>query len=90
MKNLVKCSHCHKLFSDEEFDSHKCDLPLKDVVDIPVSSFFKCSKNMVGIGLDGKRYWFIVKKREAILYPSDEDLQHLLSDKDLTESAISH
>jgi len=41
-------------------------------------------KIIVGIGLDGNRYWLVVKKREAIRL-SDEFLQKDKSDEDLTE-----
>jgi len=57
------------------FDSHKCDVPLKDIIEIPVSSIYESStekrKCIVGVGLDGIRYWFVVKTREAIPISTD-------------------
>jgi hypothetical protein len=71
------------------FDFHKCKICCKGVKEIPVSSFFDCStddgEKMVGVGLNGVRYWLVVKSREALPWLSDENLQGDESDEDLTE-----
>jgi hypothetical protein len=40
---IVKCSHCLKIFSSKEFETHECDLPLKGVKRIEVVYFHDCS-----------------------------------------------
>lgn len=53
---IVRCSHCHKLFSSSEFDGHTCDLPLNGIKQIPVVHFRNDSygnkKVMSGWGID--------------------------------------
>ena len=77
--NIVKCSWCGKILIAEQYDSHECDIPWKDSKEIPVSSIFDCTTKRgeakVGVGLDGIRYWFVVKKREPLPWPSTESLQ---------------
>lgn len=86
--NLVKCSNCSKILIVELFESHKCDIPLKKTITIPISSFYDCTtkeKTIVGIGLDGNRYWLVVKKREALPWnPPNESLQGDAPNKDFT------
>ena len=89
---IVKCSHCKRILSVDDFDSHECDLPLIDVKCIPVVYFQDDSVNgritMTGRGIDGVLYSFLVTPRTAIPYileASDEILQRKKSDKDLTE-----
>lgn len=88
MNNIVKCSYCGQIMIAELFDTHECDIPWKDSKEIPVSSFFDCStkkgQKMVGVGLDGVHYWFVLKKREAIPI-SDKFTQPRQSDEDYTE-----
>jgi len=79
MKNIVKCSYCRQILIAELFDSHKCKgVPWKTSKNIPVSSYFDCStdekQQIVGVGLDGVRYWLVVKKREAV--PVSTDFTH--------------
>lgn len=59
---IVKCSHCKKLLSSEDFDSHDCDLPLNGIKHIEVVYFrddsYKSKKLMTGWGIDGISYTF--------------------------------
>jgi len=89
---IVKCSHCKRILSVEDFDSHECDLPLTGVKRIPVVYFQDDSVNgekiMTGSGVDGVLYSFVVTPRTAIPYileASDEILHDHKSDKDFTE-----
>ena len=70
------------------FENHKCKIPWKSTKEIEVSSYYDCStedeQHIVGVGLDGIRYWFTVKRREAIPYLSDESKQDEDSDEDVT------
>jgi len=88
---IVKCSHCHQIFSTEKFESHKCDLPLKKVKQIPVVYYrddsYDDKKIMTGWGIDGTLYSFVVEKRKPI--PLIEPIRRIFterkSDKDFTE-----
>ena len=89
---IVKCSYCKQIFSIENFDSHRCDLPLTDVKRIPVAYFQDDSVNgekiMTGRGIDGVLYSFVVTPRQPIPFIiglSDEFLQRKKSDEDFTE-----
>lgn len=77
--NIVKCSWCGKILIAEQYDSHECDIPWKDSKQIPVSSIFDCTTKSgeakVGVGVDGIRYWFVVKPRVALPWPSTEFTQ---------------
>ncbi len=69
-KLIVKCSHCHQIFSEEDFDSHVCDRPLKECKFIEVSEILDGSygnKRLInGWGTDGILYTFEVVPRKAI------------------------
>lgn len=66
----MKCSHCKRILSIEDFDKHQCDLPINDVKRIPVAYFQDDSVNgekiMTGRGIDGILYSFVVVPRKAI------------------------
>jgi hypothetical protein len=68
----VKCSHCGQILSSKDFDSHKCDLKLKESRIIEVVYFrddsFDDKKFMAGWGVDGVLYSFKVVPRKAISY----------------------
>lgn len=89
---IVKCSHCRKILALEEFDNHKCEMPLVGVKNIPVTNFLDTSVNgkkfMTGWGIDGILYTFEVVPRKPIpcVIPlSDEILHNQESDEDFTE-----
>ena len=89
---IVKCSHCHEMLSKEDFNAHKCDLPLKTCKIIEVIYFqdgsFKDKKLMTGWGIDGILYTFEVVPRKPIplmLPLSDGISQGKPSDKEFTE-----
>jgi hypothetical protein len=95
---IVRCSHCHQMLSEKDFDIHKCDLPLKDCRRIEVAYFMDVSydsnKLMNGLGIDGTLYTFEVVPRKPI--PLMEPLNRRIftnnfpkdkTDKDFTESA---
>jgi hypothetical protein len=66
---IVKCSHCGKILSSLEFDSHECDLQLKSCKRIEVyfrDDSYKDKKLMIGLGTDGVFYTFEVVARKAI------------------------
>lgn len=67
---IVKCSHCHKMLSEESFDTHECDLPLTRTKTIEVVYFRDDSVNsnqrVTGRGIDGILYAFEVVPRKAI------------------------
>lgn len=69
---IVKCSHCRKILSSKDFGTHKCEMPLVDVKNIPVTYFLDTSCNskkfMTGWGIDGVLYTFEVVPREMIPY----------------------
>ncbi len=81
MSNLVRCSNCEQIIIAEDFDDHKCKIPIKCCSkEIPVEYFVDCStdteKAMIGKGLDGVSYWFVVKPRKALpWYPSNDFTQ---------------
>jgi len=66
---IVKCTHCKQIFSSEDFDAHKRDLPLTECKKIEVVYFqddsFKNKKLMTGWGTDG----FFIPLR---LYPENQ------------------
>jgi hypothetical protein len=89
---IVKCSHCNELFSDENFDSHICDLPLNGVRRIEVVYFrddsYKDKKLMTGWGIDGITYTFEVvpRKQISIIMPLADEKKHLNgTDGEVTE-----
>jgi phage FluMu protein Com len=67
---IVRCSHCNKLTTLENFETHTCDLPLKECKTIEVIYFqdgsYKNKKLMTGLGLDGVLYTFEVVPRKPI------------------------
>jgi hypothetical protein len=67
---IAKCSHCTKLLTAEDFETHECDLPLKGVKRIEVVYFrddsYKDKKLMTGWGTDGIIYTFEVVPRKPI------------------------
>ena len=75
----------------EDFDTHECDLPLKECRTIEVAYFrddsYKNKKIMTVWGIDGIRYTFevIPRKPIPIVMTPDEFLQYHQSDEDLTE-----
>jgi hypothetical protein len=91
MSEIVKCSCCHKIFTRKQFDAHKCGIPWKSSKEIPVLYYIKLSleekDKILGVGLDGVRYFFVVKKPTPIpfIHSSDESLHDHESDEDLTE-----
>jgi hypothetical protein len=80
---IVKCSHCHQLLSEEDFETHVCDLPLKGCNRIEVVYFrddsYKDKKIMTGWGVDGTLYTFEVVPRKAIpmIQPLSDGRKHL-------------
>jgi hypothetical protein len=67
---IVKCSHCHQMFPEKNFDAHLCDRPLEDCKIIQVSDIFdgsyKNKKRLNGWGIDGVLYTFEIVPRKAI------------------------
>jgi hypothetical protein len=67
---IVKCSHCNQIMSNDNFESHECDLPLKASKRIEVVYFrddsYKDTKLMTGWGTDGVLYTFEVVSRKPI------------------------
>jgi hypothetical protein len=67
---IAKCSHCHQMFSEQDFNAHKCDLPLIGCKIIEVVYFqdgsYKDKKLMTGLGTDGILYTFEVVPRKPI------------------------
>jgi hypothetical protein len=67
---IVKCSHCKKILSAKDFESHRCDLSLKECKTIEVVYFqdgsYEDRKLMLGWGTDGVLYTFEVVPRKAI------------------------
>ena len=67
---IVKCSHCKGILSADSFETHECDLPLKDVKRILVVYFQDDSINgekiITGKGVDGILYSFVVAPRKAL------------------------
>ena len=86
--NLVLCSYCGEVFSYEFFEGHECKVPINAVKLIDVEYFREGShsgrKSITGRGLDGILYELILTPKRAIPL-SDENLQPLPSDEDLTE-----
>lgn len=88
---IIKCSHCRKILSSEDFESHKCEMPLVGVKNILVADCLDTSckgkQIMTAWGVDGILYTFEVVPRHPIpiMISSDESLQLKKSDKDLTE-----
>jgi len=80
---IVKCSHCAQMFSEENFNSHECDLPLRGCKRIEVVYFrddsYKNKKLMTGRGTDGIFYTFEVVPRKAI--PITMSLQQTKSNR---------
>ena len=94
LDEIVKCSSCRKILTRKQFDGHKCEIPWKSTKEIAVLYWLNCStdesQKMLGVGLDGTRYFLVVKKPEAIpfikgIFPSDGFLQGNKSDEDFTE-----
>ena len=87
MKNMVRCTRCRRVLIAEYFESHECDTPLNDLMEISVSSIFDCSTNgnktMVARDLKGNQYWLKMSPRTAVPYPSEDDLHKVLSDENL-------
>jgi phage FluMu protein Com len=84
---IVKCSHCNKLFTQENFESHVCDLRLKECKRIDVVNFhddsYKDKKRMTGWGTDGVLYTFEVVPRKPIpvtIPLADEKKHHFKTD----------
>ena len=79
---IVKCSHCKKILSVDDFETHKCDLPLNECKTIEVIRFQDCSyedkKLMNGWGTDGILYTFEVVQRKPIplILPVGDDFSH--------------
>jgi hypothetical protein len=89
---IVKCSHCKKLLSDTDFDSHECNLAFNGVKRIEVVYFrddsYKNKKLMTGWGTDGITYTFEVVPRKPIplLEPlSRRKVTDFRTDEDETE-----
>ncbi len=82
---IIKCSYCKSLLSDEKFNAHECDVPLKGNKIIEVTHFIdvstKSMKMVSAQGIDGILYAFEVVPRKAIPYMiplkarTDESLQ---------------
>ena len=94
--SIVKCSHCKGIFSVEQFDFHECELPIDAVKEILVSYFRDDSRGskstVVGRGLDGVLYSFVVTPRTAISYMkslTDDFLQKKRTDDKLTEPYLN-
>jgi hypothetical protein len=69
--SIVKCSHCKNLFSEKNFESHKCgEIPLKECRIIEVAEIYDGSyegkKLLNGWGIDGILYTFELAPRKAI------------------------
>ena len=92
---IVKCSHCKKILSSKDFESHTCDLPLKECRRIEVVYFqdvsYKNKKLINGWGVDGVLYTFEVVSRKPIpiILPIGDEISHekksKSSDGDFTE-----
>lgn len=80
---IVRCNHCQKMMPENGFDTHECDLPLKECRSIEVVYFqdvsYKNKKLMNGWGTDGVLYTFAVVPRKAI------SLIELLSKRKVTD-----
>ena len=94
MSEIVKCSSCRKILARKEFDTHECHVPWKTSKEIPILYYLILDKieekKILGVGLDGTHYFFVIKKPEAIpfikgIFPSDESKQHEESDGEVTE-----
>lgn len=79
---IVKCSHCKQILSSEDFETHECDLPLKECKRIEVVYFqdesYKDKKLMTGWAIDGVLYTFEVVPRKPIPFvvSSSDDSYH--------------
>ena len=89
---IVKCSHCQQILSNDKFNSHECDLPLKEVKRINVVYFqdgsYGKKKIMTAWGIDGTLYTFEVVPRKPLPYIlplADAFLQRKRTDEELTE-----
>jgi len=91
---IIKCSSCRAILTRKQFDGHKCKIPWKATKEIPVLYYLDCStdesQEMLGVGLDGTHYIFVVKKLKAIpfikgIFPSDESKHPDKSDGEETE-----
>ena len=94
MNEIVKCSSCRKIMTRTEFEAHECKVPWNSTKEIPVLYYLGLStdesQEIMGAGLDGTHYFFVIKKSEAIpfikgIFPSDESLHDDESDEDFTE-----
>jgi hypothetical protein len=87
---IVKCSHCKRILSSEEFETHKCELQLVDQKTIPVVYFLDTSCNgkkiMAGWGVDGVLYTFEVVPRKPIPYMKSLSDDSYHDDNDPTPS----
>lgn len=86
---IVKCSHCKKILSFADFESHKCEKSLVDVKTIPVVNFLDTSCNgrkiMTGWGVDDVLYTFEVVPRKPIPIFLDSIRRNLTRDNDRRE-----
>lgn len=88
--SIVKCSHCKKILSSNEFQAHECTSELKGVKTIPVIDFLDTSckgkKIITGQGTDGILYTFEVVPRKPIpiTLPLADEKKHLFrTDEDV-------
>ena len=88
---IVKCSHCAKMLSQEDFGNHECNLLLKGCRTIDVIYFqdnsYRNKKLMCGWGTDGILYTFKVVPRKPIpmIIPlADEKKQQFRTDEEGT------
>ena len=83
---IVKCSHCNAILSSEEFETHECNLELKECKRLEVVYFcddsYKDKKLMTGWGTDGILYTFEVVPRKPIpiTIPLTNDNRRFLTD----------
>jgi hypothetical protein len=90
---IVKCSHCRQILSEKDFETHECDVPLKECRRIEVVYFrdmsYEDKQLMEGMGVDGILYTFEILPRTPIpllISLADEKKQEYRTDEEGTES----
>lgn len=93
MSEIVKCSCCRKILTRKQFQSHECKIPWRKTKEFPILYYIELDTieepKVLGVGLDGVHYFFVVKKPVALPFIrrhlSDESLHVDESDEDYTE-----
>jgi len=78
MNNLVQCSRCRSVLIAEEFESHKCKVPIKKHIEIIAGLILDLTtyeeKTLLVDGLNGVSYMIKLKtKGEALPWPPNEN-----------------